>query len=93
MRALRTAVLALVLAATALGAAGEARAGQTCEARRPTVESMARDLALAASVAAQLDALAAKEGAEVVLLARAGQDLSEYGLRWSHLGIAYRDRD
>ncbi|MBI2308344.1 MAG: DUF2145 domain-containing protein [Rhodocyclales bacterium] len=93
MRALRNGFLALVLAATAIGAAGGALAGQTCEARRPTVDSMARDLALAVSVAAQLDALAAKEGAEVVLLARAGQDLSEYGLRWSHLGIAYRDRE
>ena len=26
-----------------------------------------------------------------VVLARAGQDLSRYGLTWSHLGIAYRD--
>jgi hypothetical protein len=29
----------------------------------------------------------------VVLLARAGQDLSRYGVRWSHLGIAYRQPD
>ena len=27
------------------------------------------------------------------LLARAGQDLTKYGLRYSHLGIAYRSRD
>ncbi|MFC5302038.1 DUF2145 domain-containing protein [Azospira restricta] len=84
-------LIGAVLLAAVLGS-GSAQAGQTCEARRPTVESMARDLALAASVAAELDALAANEGAEVVLLARAGQDLREYGLRWSHLGIAYRDR-
>ena len=32
-------------------------------------------------------------GASVVVLARAGQDLSEYGLRYSHLGFAYRDSD
>ena len=29
----------------------------------------------------------------VVVLARAGQNLSEYGLRYSHLGFAYRDGD
>jgi hypothetical protein len=33
----------------------------------------------------------AKSGAQVVLLARAGQDLSKYRLRWSHMGFAYRD--
>jgi hypothetical protein len=66
-------------------------AGQNCEPRRPTVESMTRDLQLAASVAEQLDDLAAREGTRVLLIARAGQDLSEYRLRYSHLGIAYRD--
>ena len=70
-----------------------AQAGQHCEARRPTVESMARDLALAASVAQALDERAARDGTRVVLIARAGQNLSEYGLRWSHLGIAYRDSE
>ncbi|MBI1907467.1 MAG: DUF2145 domain-containing protein [Rhodocyclales bacterium] len=69
-----------------------ATAGQQCEPRRPSVDAMAQDLALAASVAGQLDQIAAREGAQVLLIARAGQDLSEYGLRWSHLGIAYRDR-
>lgn len=71
--------------------AAPAAAGQNCEARRPTVASMQKDLALAASVALQLDELAAREGARVVVIARAGQNLAGYGLRWSHLGIAYRD--
>ena len=71
--------------------AGGAVAGQHCEPRRPTVASMTKDLELAASVSRQLDELAAKEGARVLVIARAGQNLSEYGLRWSHLGIAYRD--
>ena len=71
--------------------AGAAFAGQNCEARRPSIESMRRDLALAASVARQLDDLAQRDGTRVVLIARAGQDLSKYGLRYSHLGIAYRD--
>lgn len=81
----------VVLATAAALFAGTADAGQNCEPRRPTVASMARDLELAASVARQLDELAAKEGARVLVIARAGQNLSEYGLRWSHLGIAYRD--
>ena len=44
-------------------------------------------MALAEHTAQQLD----RSGAQVVLLARAGQDLSEYRLRYSHLGFAYRD--
>lgn len=75
------------------GIAGAALAGQNCEPTRTTVESLARDLDLAASVAAQLDKMAAREGVNVVLIARAGQDLSQYHLRYSHLGIAYRDRE
>ena len=31
--------------------------------------------------------------APVVVLARAGQELSAHGLRYSHLGFAYRDGD
>lgn len=83
------------LAALVLGIAlvAGAQAGQHCEARRPTVDAMARDLALAASVAEQLDERATRDGTRVVLIARAGQNLSEYGLRWSHLGIAYRDNE
>ena len=81
---------ALALCAAALFA-GIALAGQNCEPRRPTVESMRRDLALAASVARQLDELAQREGTRVVVLARAGQDLTRHGLRYSHLGFAYRD--
>ncbi len=88
MRAPLRCLLALV---TALLLAGSAVAGQHCEPRRPTVASMTKDLELAASVSRQLDELAAKEGARVLVIARAGQNLTEYGLRWSHLGIAYRD--
>ena len=32
-----------------------------------------------------------QSGASVVVIARAGQNLSEYGLRYSHLGFAYRE--
>lgn len=64
-----------------------AGAGQDCSARRPDVEAFRRSLELAAETARRLDAL----GAPVVVLARAGQDLSSHGLRYSHLGIAYHD--
>lgn len=70
---------------------GAAVAGQDCVPRHPSPDSMKRDLALAASVAEQLDDLAEQRGIEVVLIARAGQDLGRYGLRYSHLGIAYKD--
>ena len=84
--------LCAVIAVTALaGACTAALAGQNCEPRKPSVDAIRRDLALAASVAEQLDEMARHDGAQVVLIARAGQDLSQYGLRYSHLGIAYRD--
>jgi hypothetical protein len=84
--------LCAVLATLTLAClAGPTVAGQNCEARRPTLDSIRRDLALAASVARQLDDMAQRDGSKVLLIARAGQDLSQYGLRYSHLGIAYRD--
>jgi hypothetical protein len=66
-----------------------AHAGQTCEARPPQTSEVVRGMTLAANTAARLDAT----GAQVVVLARAGQDLSKYGLKWSHLGFAYREGD
>lgn len=88
---IRRALCAALVVASLAGVAGSALAGQDCEPRRPTLESVKRDLALAASVAEQLDAMAQRDGARVLLIARAGQDLDQYGLRYSHLGIAYRD--
>jgi len=79
-----------VLAAAALGAllaAGPAFAGRPCENKAPTPDQIKRGMDLAQATAAALD----RSGAEVVLLARAGQDLSGYGLRWSHVGFVYRD--
>ncbi len=89
--AARRMLFALMVAAAIVGAGGTALAGQNCEPRRPTVDSIRRDLALAASVAQQLDEMAWRDGVKVVLIARAGQNLGQHGLRYSHLGIAYRD--
>jgi len=63
-----------------------AHAGDPCEEKRPTTQAVERGLQLAERTARALDA----SGAQVVLLARAGQDLSKYHLRYSHFGWAYK---
>jgi len=80
---LKTALAALLLCAAAL----PAHAGRPCEEKPQTTRQVEQGLALAQATAKQLD----DSGARVVLLARAGQDLSKYGLQWSHLGFAYKD--
>jgi hypothetical protein len=77
---------ALLAALAFAAAAAGAQAGRDCEPQRPRTEAVQRSLDLALKTSQALDA----SGAQVVLLARAGQDLSRYGLRWSHLGFAYR---
>ena len=81
------ALLTAAIGATALAIATSAQAGRSCEPRPPSADAVARSLALAEHAAARLDAT----GARVVVLARAGRNLSEYGLRYSHFGLAYRD--
>ena len=75
------------VALAALAVATTAHAGRPCEDKQPTTREIEQGLNLAQATARQLDAT----GAQVVLLARAGQDLSKYGLRWSHLGFVYKD--
>jgi hypothetical protein len=72
-----------------LAAATAAHAGLPCEVRPNTTNDVVRGMTLAKNTAARLDA----SGAQVVVLARAGQDLSKYGITWSHFGFAYRDGD
>lgn len=80
--ALRT-LLGTVIAATAIGA----HAGRTCENKAPNAATIDRAMTLAEHTATRLN----DSGAQVVVLARAGQNLAEYGLRYSHLGFAYRE--
>ncbi len=80
---------ALALAA-ALLMAPTAHAGRSCEQRPLTPLTLTQGMALAQRTAQALDAEFARTGARVVVLGRAGQDLSKYQLRWSHLGWAYR---
>ncbi len=80
-------VRAALAACAMAGPLAPAHAGRNCEAQPPTVLAVQRGLGLAERTAQALDA----SGAQVVVLARAGQDLTRYGLQWSHLGFAYRD--
>jgi hypothetical protein len=78
--------VALLAAAFALAGVA-AHAGRSCENKPPTVDAIQRSMALAEHTLAQLE----RSGAQVVVLARAGQNLGEYGVHYSHLGFAYRD--
>lgn len=88
MQTTRTSMIAAVLAAGMLLATA-AHAGRSCEQKKPSVHTVESGLALAERTRAALEA----GGHEVVLLARAGQDLTKYGLHYSHLGFAYRHPD
>jgi hypothetical protein len=76
-----------VLAALALAAALPVHAGQGCRDEPLSVDEVRQSMALAQRTYATLDA----SGAAIALVARAGQDLSRYGLEYSHMGIVVRD--
>ncbi|MDB5849271.1 MAG: hypothetical protein JWP29_3023 [Rhodoferax sp.] len=82
MKTLRTMVALLLACACWL----PAHAGRTCEPHAATPQSIEHGMALAAKVSQALDA----SGARVVLLARAGQDLTKYQLRYSHMAFAIK---
>lgn len=87
--ALRRAAVAGCLGVGCLMVAPTAHAGRPCEPTRLSVSAVNKGLALAERTVRRLD----DSGAKVVVLARAGQDLREHGLRYSHLGLAYKDTD
>lgn len=64
-----------------------ARAGQTCTETELPVADVRAALTLALDLAQELD----RDHAGIALVARVGQDLSKYGLRYSHIGIARHD--
>ena len=82
-------VLAGLLAGLLAAAGTPAQAGRSCEAKPVSAASVRLAMDLAGNTAARLEA----SGAQVVVIARVGQDLSRHGLRYSHLGLAYRDAD
>jgi hypothetical protein len=84
----RAILTALVTGALLL--AQPAQAGQSCDKKPLTAIGVERGMTLALRTAQALDAEYQRSGARVVILGRAGQDLSEYNLRYSHLGWAYK---
>ncbi len=87
---LRRCWAAIVIVCVVLPFGAPAFAGRSCEAPQPPkAQTIANAMNLALRTQQALD----KSGADVVILARAGQDLSKYGLRYSHLGFAYRTSD
>lgn len=71
----------------AAAVAMQAHAGQPCREEPLTAGEVVKSMELARKTFEALDA----SGARVALVARAGQDLSKYGLRYSHMGVAVRD--
>ena len=72
--------------ALCVGIAPAAHAGRNCDGSKASIQNVQRGLTLAEKTLASLNA----SGQNVVILARAGQDLSKYSLQYSHLGFAYR---
>src|SRR5439155_7156384 len=62
-------------------------AGQDCPEKPARNESLDQIVRLSSMVRDQLE----KSGASVAYIARAGIDLREFGLVYSHLGLAWRD--
>ncbi|HWH84390.1 MAG TPA: DUF2145 domain-containing protein, partial [Burkholderiaceae bacterium] len=79
----RSALAALALATLAAAA----HAGRSCEQRMPTADAVEQSMTLAEHTAHMLD----ESGAQVVVIARRGQNLDAYRLRYSHLAFAYRE--
>ncbi len=68
-------------------AACQALAGQPCPEKPADKREQMRNLELGTKVRDQLEA----SGATVAYVARAGIDLTQYGLVYSHIGMAWRD--
>nr|WP_269106475.1 DUF2145 domain-containing protein [Massilia sp. TS11] len=67
--------------------AGAAQAGTVCSDKPLQLRELRQALQLAERSWQALE----DSGAELALIARVGQDLSAYGLRYSHMGIVWRD--
>jgi hypothetical protein len=82
----RSGLISLLLACLCLGSS--AWGGQDCgERAAPTPQALARGLALGERVRERLEG----SGAAAALVARVGLDLSEFGQRYTHMGVAVRD--
>lgn len=80
LSAIATATLVVTLAAA------PAHAGRSCEEHPVTQTALSDALATGQALQTALDA----SGSDVAMVARQGQDLSKYGLKYSHAGLAFR---
>ena len=78
--------LAAAIAACTL-AIGTAHAGRPCEDAPLDVATVQQAMTLAEKASSRL----ARTSARVVIIARAGQDLDRWRVRWSHMAFAYRE--
>lgn len=67
----------------------QAQAGRSCEEKSLSLDTFHLALAAAEQTQQQLEQL----GASVAIVGRVGQDLSKYGLRYTHVGIVFRAPD
>ena len=75
------------IGAVLLAAACAAVAGQPCPEKPADRHEQTLNLQLGTKVRDRLEA----SGATVAYVARAGIDLTQYGLVYSHIGLAWRD--
>lgn len=80
---LKRLMLALLVACSVTSA----HAGRACETKETSAATFISAMQVAEKTRARLE----QSGAQVALLARVGQDLSSYGLRYSHLAFVWRD--
>ena len=80
---LRTVFFLLALAA----ASGGVMAGGACSDAPPTPDSVRKGLQLALKTFQALD----QSGEKIALIGRVGSDLSKHKLRYSHIGMVWRD--
>lgn len=76
-------------AALLLSLSGFVHAGQSCGASEIEPLELMNSLELALKTQTALK----QAGAETAVIARVGQDLSNYGLRYSHLGLVHKQSD
>lgn len=78
---------ASLLLASALLTSASSYAGRSCEEKALDPSTLMKGMELALKTRNALDA----SGAQTAMIARVGQDLSKYHLRYSHMGIVWRD--
>lgn len=74
------------LLAAALLISLAAEAGKSCNEQALSAVTLSKAMFTSQNVQGKLN----ESGSDVAVLGRVGQDLSEYGLRYSHVGLAFR---